>query len=50
MVGNFHFPSGKVLFGAAVDDDEPQNCDVKYNGEQCMGSQSEMLCFPSSIR
>ena len=23
MVGNFHFPSGKALFGAAVDDGEP---------------------------
>ena len=33
MVGNFHFLSGKALFGATVDDDEPQNCDVKYNGE-----------------
>ena len=29
MVGNFHFLSGQALFGAVVDDDEPQNCDVK---------------------
>ena len=39
MVGNFHFLSGKALFGATVDDDEPQNCDIKLNGKQCMGSQ-----------
>ena len=24
MVGNFHFLSGKALFGTTVDDDEPQ--------------------------
>ena len=29
MVGNFHFLLGKALFGATVDDDEPQNDDVK---------------------
>ena len=29
MVGNFPFLSGKVLFGATVDDDEPKNGDVK---------------------
>ena len=28
MVGNLHFLSGKALFGAMVDDDKPQNCDV----------------------
>ena len=31
MVGNFHFLSGKALFGAMVGDDEPQNCDVKLS-------------------
>ena len=39
MVSNFHFLSGKALFGTTVDDDELQKCDVKYNGKQCMGSQ-----------
>ena len=25
MVGNFHFLSGKALFGVTVDDNKPQN-------------------------
>ena len=29
MVGNFHFLSGKALFGTRVDDDEPINCGGK---------------------
>ena len=47
MIANFHFLSGKALFGATVDD-EPKNYNVKQNGKQCIGSR-EMLSFPSSI-
>ena len=31
MVGNFHFPLGKVLFDAMVDDSESKNCDITSN-------------------
>ena len=52
MIDKFHFLLGKALFGtmvgATVDDDEPKNCDIKQNREQCIESQREMLSFPSS--
>ena len=39
-MGNFHLPSsGKAFFSAIVDNDEPKMCDIKQNGEQCIGSQ-----------
>ena len=34
MVGNVYFLLSKALFGATVDDDEPQNCDVVLKVEQ----------------
>ena len=49
MVGNFHIPTGEVLFGPLVDNDEPKKCDIKQNGEHFVGSQREMLSFLSSI-
>ena len=37
MVGYFHFLSGKALFGTTVDDDEPQNCDIKKKSRAMYG-------------
>ena len=52
MIDKFHFLLGEALFGtmvgATVDDDEPKNCDIKQNREQCIESQREMLSSPSS--
>ena len=46
MVGNFHFLSGKVLFGATVDGDEP-----KIATSNTMANNVwKMLSYPSSIR